>query len=239
MKKILRRIVPFITFDLPLQYEHIERLFVTVQRNEQQRYSGWSAQGTLKKMVSHYWYKYVLIHFSLLFGLACLVSVPINIFRGNAISPSLIMLPIGGVIIFVVLMITHHTPFYYSDFLPKLHTIAATYEGSQLAQLEKCKQAQYSNLALVLIFYVWDKGGELNTSLTLDQLSKLLMKLYGVDNGSIKKNLELIFKRPHLSSRKQKEIEKGFDEAYSFLEDIDYKKGTGLLKELEMKIKRP
>ncbi len=38
-------------------------------------------------------------------------------------------------------MMTHYTPFYYNDFLPKLHTIAATHEGSHLAQLEKCKQA--------------------------------------------------------------------------------------------------
>ena len=240
MKKIMRRIVPFITFELPLQYEHIEQMFVAVQHNEQQRYSGWSAQATMKKITSHYWYQYVLIHFALIFGLGGLISLPISIFRGNAISSSLIMFPVCGVIIFLILMITHYTPFYYNDFLPKLYTIAATYEGSQLAQLEKCKQAQYSNLALVLIFYVWDKVGELNPSLTLDQLSKLLMKLYGVDNGSIKKNLELIFnKRTNLSSRKQKEIEKGFEEAYSFFEDIDYKKGTVFLKELEMKIKRP
>ncbi len=61
-----------------------------------------------------------------------------------------------------------------------------------------------------------------------------------MDNGSIKKNLELVFnKRPTLSACKQKEIEKGFDEAYSFFQDIDYKKGPGILKELEMKIKRP
>ncbi len=52
MKKIMRRMIPLITFELPLQYENIERLFVTIQHNEQQRYSGCSAQATLKKATS-------------------------------------------------------------------------------------------------------------------------------------------------------------------------------------------
>lgn len=239
MRKRLRGLVPFITFDLPLQYENIEQLFVKVQHREQQRYSDWSAAATLKKVAYHYWYQYVLIHFSSLFGLACLINLPVTALRTNTILLSPIVYTACGVILFAILLFTHYTPFYYSDFLPKLQTIAATYEGRQLAQLEKCKQAQYSNLALVLIFYVWDKTDNLNAGLSIDQLSKILMKLYGVDGGSIRKNIELIFnKRSQLSPRKQKEVEKGFEEAYSFFDEVGHKKGTSLLKDLEMKLKR-
>jgi hypothetical protein len=51
------------------------------------------------------------------------------------------------------------------------------------------------------------------------------MIVYGVDNGSLKKNLELIHtKSNHLSPRKLKEVEKGFQEAFSFFEDLHYEK---------------
>lgn len=237
MKKIIRRVAPLLTFDLPLQYEQIEQLFTTVQHSEQQHYSNWSIQATSKKVASLYWHRYVLIHFSLLFGLAGLISIPITVLRGDALSATLLMLPVGGLISFLVLLFTHYKPFYNSDFLPRLESIASAYEGRQLSQLEKCKQAQYSNLALVLIFHVWDKTGEVNAGLSIDQLSRQLTKLYGVDNGSLKKNLELLFhKSASLSPRKRKEIEKGFEEAYSFFEDLNYEKGTSLLKSIEMKV---
>lgn len=239
MKEIMRRVVPLFTFDLPLQYEQIEQLFADVQQSEQQRYSGWSAQATLKKVASLYWYRYVLIHFFLLFGLASLVIMSLTVLKGDALLPSatLIMLPICGLITFLILLLMHYKPFYNGDFLPRLESVASAYESRQLAQLEKCKQAQYSNLALVLIFHVWDKTGNLNSILTIDQLSRLLTKAYGVDNGSIKKNLELLFhKSASLSPRKRKEIEKGFEEAYSFFEGLHFEKGTSLLKNLEMKI---
>lgn len=82
----------------------------------------------------------------------------------------------------------------------------------------------------------WTKQQTLNASLSIDRLSRQLTKLYGVDNGSIKKNLELLFhKSTSLTPRKRKEVEKGFEEAYSFFEDLHYEAGTSLLKSLEMK----
>jgi hypothetical protein len=62
------------------------------------------------------------------------------------------------------------------------------------------------------------------------------MKLYGVDKGSLKKNLELIFgKRKKLPPRKHTEIQNRFSEAYTFFEKLDFPKGIQLLKELESK----
>lgn len=236
MKEMTRRVVPLLTFDLPLKYEQIEKLFIRVQHLELQRHTGWSAQATLKKVASQYWYHFVLLHFTSLFGLSCLVCALIAALRGDALIP-LTTYPVVGLISFLILLFTHYKPFYHIDFLPRLESIASAYEGRQLSQLEKCKQAQYSNLTLMLIFHVWDKTSEINSILSLDQLSRLLTKVYGVDNGSIKKNLELLFHKPAtLTPRKRKEIEKGFEEAYSFFEKLHYERGTNLLKSLEMKI---
>lgn len=237
MKEIVKRVSSLFTFELPLQYKQIEQLFTTVQHYEQERYAGWSTQATLRKVASLYWYRYVFLHFLLLFGLAVLISTPIAILRGDALSATLLMLPAGGLITFLTLLFIQYKPFYHTDFLPRLQSIASAYDDRQLAQLEKCKQAQYSNLALVLIFHVWDKTEAVNSSLTIDQLSRQLTKLYGVDNGSIKKNLELLFhKHTSLTPRKRKEIEKGFEEAYAFFEELNYQKGTSVLKTLELKV---
>ena len=50
----MRRVVPLLTFDLPLQYEQIEQLFTTIQQSGQQHYSAWSTQATVKKVASLY-----------------------------------------------------------------------------------------------------------------------------------------------------------------------------------------
>ena len=65
-------------------------------------------------------------------------------------------------------------------------------EAQQNEKLEKCRQAQLSNFALSLIFYVFDKTSTINSLQCNDQFAGLLMKLYGVDTGSMKKNLALI-----------------------------------------------
>ena len=70
-----------------------------------------------------------------------------------------------------------------------------------------------------------------------DQFTSVLMKLYGVDKGSLKKNLELILsKRKSLTSRQLTEIENRFAEAYQFFEELKYPKGIHILKDLEMRI---
>jgi hypothetical protein len=84
--------------------------------------------------------------------------------------------------------------------------------------LEKCRQAQLSNFALALVFYVFDKTAGMNSLQCNDQSAELLMKLLGVDPGSIKKNLAIIYsKKDKLSDRKLTEIQNRFIEAYHFL----------------------
>ncbi len=145
---------------------------------------------------------------------------------------------VTGIITFIVLLLFQYLPFYYTDFLPWLETVKEIYERKQLEQLEKCKRAQLSNPALVLIYYVFDKVSGLNSLQCNDQYAALLMKLYGVDQGSLKKNLELIFsKKKNLTERKITEIQNRFQEAYNFFEEIQFKEGMRILDELEQKFK--
>jgi hypothetical protein len=70
-----------------------------------------------------------------------------------------------------------------------------------------------------------------------DQFARHLMKLFGVDSGSMKKNLELLYgKKKLLSIRKTTEIQKSFQEAFSFFECMDFAEGIKELRKLEQKL---
>ena len=64
------------------------------------------------------------------------------------------------------------------------------------------------------------------------------MKLYGVDPGSMKKNMELILvtsKRKNMEDRQKTELRNRFAETYDYLEALEFKAGIVRLKELEAK----
>jgi hypothetical protein len=132
----------------------------------------------------------------------------------------------AGVLSYSVLYLFHYRPYFSSIFLPRLQTAKEIYEGKQREQLEKCRQAQLSNFALALVFYVFDKTTGMNRLQCNDQSAELMMKLYGIDKGSIKKSLELIIgKRKNLPTRKMTEIQNRFTEAYQFFEELQFRKG--------------
>ena len=71
-----------------------------------------------------------------------------------------------------------------------------------------------------------------------DQYAGLLTKLYGVDKGSLKKNLGLIYgRKKNLPQRKYTEIQNRFKEAYTFFEEIQFKDGLHILSQLEQKFR--
>lgn len=118
-----------------------------------------------------------------------------------------------------------------------METVKETYERKQIEQLEKCRQAQLSNFALVLIFYVFEKTSSINTLRCDDQSAGLLTKLFGVDQGSLKKNLEFVLgKKKKIPPRKRTEILNRFDEATDFFEEMVFPKGITILSELQKKI---
>ena len=234
MKDLMQEVVSFITFDFASDEGCLSKQFAATHASMQKNLPFWSTTSTRQKIVSRYWFELVLSHFVFLFGLA--VALMQILFRASGLAlPALF---VAAIITFTVLFLFNYWPNFYSDFLPKLETIKETYERKQLEQLEKCKRAQLSNPALVLIYYVLDKVIGLNSLQCNDHYAALLMKLYGVDQGSLKKNLELIFgNKKNLSERKRTEIQNRFQEAQDFLEEIQFKDGLKILHDLEQKFK--
>ncbi len=235
MKDLVKKVKSFIIFDFPLQTAYITTQFANTHKKFQSEIPGWSTTATRQKLISNYWFTYVTGHFAIMFGLPALVVFLLN---GSFEKSGFYLLGvlIAGLLSYPILHLFHYGPNFSSIFLPRLETVKETYERRQLEQLEKCRQAQLSNFALSLVFYVFDKTSGINTLQCNDQAASLLMKLYGVDKGSIKKNLELILgKKNRLLPRKCTEIHKRFDEAYTFFEEINFSEGIRLLKELEAK----
>jgi len=109
----------------------------------------------------------------------------------------------------------------------------------QKDEIKKCRQAQLSNFALTLIYYVLAKTSGMPDPKSNDHTPQLLMQLYGIDPGSIRANLELITgngRRKSLSDRKRTELVNRFDEAYRFFEEQGFTAGMLLLKDLEVRI---
>jgi hypothetical protein len=112
----------------------------------------------------------------------------------------------------------------------------------QQEAIKKCRQAQLSNFALTLIYYAFAKTAGSTSIENDDHTANLLLKLYGVDRGSLRTNLDLIAgsgsKRKNLGERKYTEIRNRFEEAISFFNEMDFPRGVLLLKELELKFVR-
>ncbi|MEP6728133.1 MAG: hypothetical protein ABJC98_20075 [Bacteroidota bacterium] len=218
---------------MPLQAEFISIQFASIHNRYQKEFSKWSTTSTRQKLIGIYWCKHVLRHSLILFSVSAGIVLVLNpaLFRFSL--PGFF---VAGLIVCPVLFVGHYWPSYYFDFLPKLEMVKESFEESQNNEMEKCRQGQLSNFALALVFYVIDKTSAINTLQCTDRSGALLMQLYGVDNGSMKKNLELILgKKRQLSPRKYTEIQNRFDEACAFFEDLQFTKGIQILRELEAK----
>lgn len=235
MKEMMDRIQSFIMFDLPLKGEYISEQFASIHTLQQKISPHWSTASTRQKVISNYWFRHVKKHFALLFGLALLPTLLLTDKAGLSLVFAILF---AGLISFPVLYLFHYYPVYTSVFLPYLETIKEAYEGNLKNDLEKCKQAQLSNFALVLIYYVFSQTNNLAVLTCNNQTADLLTKMYGVDAGSLKKNLDLILivsKRKNMTERKKTELKNRFNEAYLFLEELEFDSGVHKLKELEMK----
>ena len=217
MKEWKMHIESFVTFDLSLQGEFITRQFVSIHHGQQKDSPHWSTASTRQKLIAQYWLSYVLKHYSLLMGLGVIATLLLQTKQSGL--PFLFGILLTGIVSFPILYLFHYYPTYTSVFLPQLETVKEVYEQKRKNDLEKCRQAQLSNFALVLIYFVITQNNKINTPSCDDKTATLLMKLYGADIGSIKKNLELIFipsKRKDLTERKKTELKNRFSEAYSF-----------------------
>lgn len=236
MKDLVKKVKSFITFDSPLRADYIKAQFAITHSKNQVALPEWSATATRQKMISDYWYSHVMVHFIAIIGLAVIAFLLYGFFNGQELY-----LPGTAIAIlfaYPILYLFQYRQYFNSTYLPRLETIREDYVNSQLQNLEKCRQEQLSNFALALFFYILTKTNDVEPLKCDDHSARLLTKLYGVDTGSLKKNLELILtttKRKNMSDRKITEMQNRFNETYDFLNTLNFKVGIEKLKELEIK----
>ncbi|WP_439516523.1 hypothetical protein [Sediminibacterium sp.] len=234
MKDFMNRAIAFLTFDTHLQAQQISLQFSQTHHKRLSEIDNWSTNATRQQLISRYWYTDVLEHFAILFGL----SVGITLILRENKQPDVLIASLFfvGPLAYLGLYLFQYRPKFNSTYLPLLETVKEAYEKKQLEQIEKCRHVQLSNFSLALFFYVLTKTNNLNQISCDDYSANLLRKLYGVDSGSLKKNLELILgtaKRKNMSERKITEIRNRFAETYEYLEALEFNAGIEKLKELE------
>lgn len=228
------RLKSLLIYDLPIQTEYITTQFSETHKKHQAEMPEWSTEATRQKLISQYWFSYVSMHFAVMIGLPLSVVSLVYFFVQSEFY--VLSVFVAALLSFPVLYIFQYQPNFSSLFLPRLQTIKEAYERTETAKLEKCRQAQLSNFSLALFFYVLTSVNQINSIKCDDFSANLLMKLYGVDPGSMKRNLELIMgtaKRRNMSERKVTEVRNRFNETYEFLEELQFYAGIQKLKELE------
>lgn len=236
MKDFVKMIKSFILFDLPLQVDVISNQFATTHDSYQKQFPHWNFTATRKKLISNFWLRLVLYHYSFIIGLAAVIIFPV-IENWNVLLLSIFM---GGMISFLTLILFHYGPAYYSDFLPKLDTVIAEQEKLKLIQedLKKCKRSQFSIPTLTIIFYVFSKTSEMPLPACNEKSAGLLNCLYGTDKDKLKQNLSRLYKVSSLSPKERAEIQKGIDVSRSFFEALGLLTARIILDQLELKLQR-
>ncbi|MES2331272.1 MAG: hypothetical protein V4539_16840 [Bacteroidota bacterium] len=234
MREMIMRTMSLMTFEPQLRTENIHSDFTKTHQKLLAESPDWSTSATRQRMIASYWYHFVLQHF----GLLILLPV-VYVFIYSLDQPlihSLGGILIGALLAFLLLYLLHYRPYFIATYLPRLETAKESYEHRQSEQFEKCRQAQMSNLALALVIYAFDKTSRMNSLQCNDQTAALLTNLFGVDQGSLKKNLELIYgKKKDLPPRKLTEIANRVEEATTFFEAINFPGGVAVLNDWKKK----
>ncbi|AHF17332.1 hypothetical protein [Niabella soli] len=233
----MRRLIDQFTFELPESPSYIYTRFRQIHERRRSVHRYWPAIATRCQLIDGYW-RNALLHFCSLIILGILItsffSRPLNL----SYILSIAIFTIG---VFPPLYYFIYRPIFTGRFLPNLENAIATYEQRELSLLEKCKQDQLSNRALVLLFYVFDKASKANYLSPNDKCADLLHKFFGVSTKGMKNELDLVFKkakRAKLESRHLVEVGKSFEDAFKVLETMKFSDGIKLLKQLEQQFLR-
>ncbi|SHN34502.1 hypothetical protein [Chitinophaga sp. CF418] len=230
--KNLKRLKSFFLFDLPVRYSYVYSYFRKTHEGQRDIYASWPVEATRSQLINKYWNN-ALWHYLLLVVVA---AVAVGLFNMQLNGMYMLAGVALGMAAYLPLYFLLYRPIFTSEFLPMLETAIAAYEGRERAWLEKCKQDQLSNRALVLLFYAFDKASKANYLNPSDRCADLLHKIFGASPDGIKKALDLIFKkdkRAKLGHRHFVEVGKSFEEAYAVLEAMQFSEGIQQLKHLE------
>ena len=236
MKGIVKMIRSFILFDLPLQVDVISAQFAATHHSYQKQFAHWNFNATRKKLISNFWFRFVLYHYFIVLGLAAVIILPLT----PNWSGFMISVVLGGIASLFTLILFHYGPVYYSDFLPKLDTVMAEQESLRLVkeQAKKCKRSQFSIPTLTIIFYVFSKTSNTPLLPSNDRSAELLNCLYGVDKDKLKQNLSRLYKVSKLSPKERAEMLKGIDTSRSFFDALSLPQAVIILDQLEVKIQQ-
>lgn len=233
----MKQLKSFCTFDLPVRYSYIYSRFRKTHEGQRDIYAKWPAEATRRQLINEYWSN-ALGHYLLLVVVA---AVAVWFYNGQLDGMCILVNVTLGITAYLPLYFILYRPIFTGDFLPKLETVIAAYEGRDRAWLEKCKQDQLTTRALVLFFYALDKTSKANYLTPSDKCADLLHKIFGSSPDGIKKALDLIFKkdkRAKLEHRHLVEVGKSFEEAYAILEAMQFDEGIQRLKQLEQQFQR-
>ncbi|QJB38784.1 hypothetical protein HF324_13275 [Chitinophaga oryzae] len=234
----IKQLKSFFTFDLPVKYSYIYSCFRKTHERQRDIYASWPAEATRRQLINEYWSN-ALWHYLLLFVLA---DLTVFFYSGQLNAMYVLAGVTLGMAAYLPVYFLVYRPIFTGDFLPMLETVIATYEGRERAWLEKCKQDQLTNRALVLFLYAFDKVSKANYLTPSDKCADLLHKIFGSSPAGIKKALDLIFKkdkRAKLEHRHLVEVSKSFEEAYVVLEAMQFDEGIKQLRQLEQQFQRP
>ena len=233
MKEMMTKVIAFLTFEQLETKNQIAVRFQQLCTTFQCESASYNLISVRRELIYEYWYNHVINHFCALF----MITVGVSGIIAGKLNFSAIV--IAGLISFSGFYMFYYRFVFNHIIIPNLEILKQQFEHSNTSYPNKCKQSQLSNFTLVLIYYIQHITSEYSKPLSSsDEYAAVLNKLYGVDTGSLKKNIDLLLlpcKRKHLTERQKTELRNRFNEAASFYEQIDYKKGLQVLKQAEMK----
>lgn len=231
--------VSFITLSANSDYTTIERQFTTQHALFQSRYPYWSINATKRKLTAAYWYNTVFKHY----GVICLLAIMIL----TIINPHFLYDPLSfiailllSLLIFVVIAAIIYVPSFFNSYLPLLESCMENYSGRQREGIQKCKQQQYSVMALMLIQYVFNNISGIETNPLNKGYATLMTKQYGVSLKMIESTQKMIVLSQWDASkeRQRTEIIEAFGEAEEHFKALHLPEATEILQALKLRLLR-
>ncbi|MBO9732608.1 MAG: hypothetical protein J7623_28455 [Chitinophaga sp.] len=236
MRKNLRRLASFAIFDLPLNAGYIQLLLRNIQKQELRVVYNWNIEGTRRKLIAYYWYKHVLCHFLILFGIGLLIISPFSPYF-NLLYLSVLF--VIGAISFGVVYLFIYLPLFSVSFLPQLETLIANHKSKQVEKPQtKSVKTQSKIPALTVTLYILLKTAGVERIASDAFSAQMLNRLTGVDTDSIKENLRRIIHPKNLTPKERAEVVKGITVARTYFEKLGHPPAIGLLDELEKKLEK-
>ena len=234
MKDIVSKVKSFVTFELPVQPAYVHAKFASLHEKFQTEDPNWSTAATKQKLISAYWLRKVPIHFATILTISL---IAFSIFGELHLTDKLIVnLFVASFTCYLVLLAFHYKPEFMHNYLPQVENATAVYEEKQNEKMQKCRQAQLPNFSLTLLFFVFAQLNGIELLRNDEKVSLLLTKIYGIDPGSIKKNLDLLISADgsaKISDRKITEIRNRFNDVYQVLEELRLEGAMTQLKKIE------